>query len=83
MNYFNLDTQMAEKYVDEIFTQLDKNKSGCLEYSEFLMGTMNAKKVITEENIRSLFKSIDMNNDGFISKEELKLLLDEAVDGDL
>ena len=47
---------------------LDKNNNRCIEYSEFLMGTMNMTKKIKDDNIRKLFHEIDRNGDGFISE---------------
>lgn len=58
---FTIDEESAKKYVDEIFDSLDKNNNRCIEFSEFMMGTLNMSKRVKEDNIRKLFDEIDTN----------------------
>ena len=56
MNNFQLDENQAETYVNEIFDNLDRNKNGCIEYSEFLLGTVDMAAILEKKSITNLFK---------------------------
>lgn len=48
------------------------------------MGTMRVNKIINENNIEKIFKEMDVNEDGYISREEIKSMfydvcLDEEI----
>ena len=80
VNSFTIDQESAKKYVEEIFESLDKNNNRCIEFSEFMMGTLNMTKRVTEDNIQKLFCEIDRDKNGFISQEELKFLFNGFED---
>ena len=46
-----------------------------IEYSEFLLGTVNLARVVERKSIESLFNEIDKNGDGYIDCEELREVL--------
>ena len=51
---------------------MDMNKSGFIEYSEFLTAASNKDQLLCENNLEKAFKKIDRNNDGCVSKNEMK-----------
>ena len=51
---------------------VDINKSGEIDYSEFVMATINRKRLLTKQNLESTFKLFDIDGNGSISLEELK-----------
>lgn len=62
----------SEEDIDKMMREIDGDRNGTIEFSEFL--TMMASKmrvVDNEEEIQEAFKVFDMNADGFITIEEL------------
>ena len=66
----------------EEFSTLVKNISyigkGKLKYSQFLVAAMDRKKEINEEQLWMLFKLFDLDDNGKISVEELKYVLEKS-----
>merc|ERR1712187_1085358 len=58
---------------------LDSDGSGYIDYSEFLAATLDRRSLITEDVCRVAFRIFDLDNDGRITKAEIKQVL--AVDG--
>ena len=57
------------------FDSVDTDKSGKIDYTEFLAVTMEKKLYLKEEKLYAAFKLFDKNGDGCISAEELKKVL--------
>lgn len=57
--------------VEEIFRQIDVNKTNKVDFTEFLLATVNYKQDISEKELRQIFNSIDRDKSGFLSKEEV------------
>ena len=62
----------AKKEVNRIFKAIDVNNTGAIDFSEFLLATMNHKKLLSEERLTQVFKIFDQDNSGSISKQEIK-----------
>jgi len=78
---------LNEDEVDKLFDDVDSDKNGFIEYSEFIVATMNQKKNLSEEKLTAAFKLFDIDNNGTISPAELKDVLsssrqisDEAIE---
>jgi len=78
---------LDEDELDRLFDSVDIDKSGFIDYSEFIMATMNEKKNVSEDKLRSAFKIFDQDGNGTITHQEIKSVLgassaisDEAVD---
>jgi len=58
--------------VDDLLAKLDKNNSGFIEYSEFVLGTVNMQKMLSKNKLESAFKIFDKDGSGYITIEEFK-----------
>ena len=65
----------AEDEVDEIMEAVDKNHNGIIDYSEFVMATINREKLLNEQRLEMAFRIFDRDNSGQITKEDLKEIL--------
>ncbi len=79
---------LDEDQLEKLFASVDIDNSGFIDYSEFIMATMNEKKNISEEKLISAFKIFDKDNSGTISPDEIREVLggaaalsDEVVSG--
>ena len=50
----------------KIFDSVDIDKSGFIEYSEFLEASINEKQLLTDEKLLSAFKKFDKDGSGTI-----------------
>ena len=53
-------------------------KQGKIKYTDFLVATMDRKRVIDAELLFLSFKHFDIDNDGFINVEDLKMAIHNA-----
>ena len=63
---FNVDEE-----VDRIFKQLDVNNTGQIDFSEFLLATVDYKKGVHEKELRQIFSIIDKDKSGTLEREEV------------
>ena len=61
----------VEEEVDKIFSRLDVNNTGSIDFSEFLLATVDYKKDIQEKELRQLFNLIDKDKSGTIERAEV------------
>ena len=78
---------LNEDEIDKLFNDVDTDKSGSIDYSEFIVATMSSKKNMSEEKLTAAFKLFDTDGNGTISPEELKTVIsssgqisDETID---
>jgi calcium-dependent protein kinase len=78
---------LNEDEIDKLFFDVDTDKSGSIDYSEFIVATMSSKKNMSEEKLTAAFKLFDTDGNGTISPEELKTVIsssgqisDETID---
>lgn len=69
----------ARETAENVYKTIDFNNSGAINYSEFLLATVNTEKLLCSANLRSVFDSFDKDKSGQISAAELRELL--MVDG--
>jgi calcium-dependent protein kinase len=72
----------ANKEVDRIMKEADLDKSGTIDYNEFLIACSNRQKLLNKEKLEATFKMFDKDNDGSISAKEIRDVLGGAVGGD-
>jgi len=68
------------KDIEEIMKNLDTDKSGEIDYTEFIAATMEANLYLKEERLAAAFRMFDKDGDGKITAEELMEVL-EKEDG--
>ena len=73
----------TEEEIHSIMTRVDTDRSGYIDYSEFIAAAMDRKKLLSLERLETAFQAFDKDNNGKISAEELKLMLDSNVKFDL
>jgi len=73
---------ISEEQVDELFAKIDLDGNGTIDYTEFVMATINESNLCTEERLLAAFRMFDKDNSGSLSPEEIKevLCFDSTVD---
>lgn len=66
---------MAEEEVDRIMKYADTDGSGEIDYSEFVVATMDKRKLLSNEKLESAFNLFDKDGSGSISASEVKEVL--------
>ena len=69
---------MNEQELREIIKKLDADDNGRINYSEFLMVSMNREQLLTNERLEQAFKMFDKNGDNEVSVEELHSMFENA-----
>lgn len=70
--------QMSVEQIDSIFSKVDMDMSGAIDYNEFLLATINESKILSEKNLREAFNFMDRDSNGFITLEEIRDVLDQS-----
>lgn len=73
VNHFNM--KQHEKELAKIIKKIDQDKSGFIEYEEFVRAAINKKELLSEQNLLNAFKLFDKDGSGGITPNELKALL--------
>jgi calcium-dependent protein kinase len=68
-------SRFSKDDVENIMKRVDIDKSGFIEYQEFLAATLDIKKILTEDNLETAFRMFDKDCSGKISAEEIKIVL--------
>ena len=77
----NTKKNMNNDEIDLIFKGIDTNNSKKIEYTEFISAAFEQNKFKKEEKLINLFKMIDKDGTGKISKDEIKKILNnEDID---
>ena len=66
---------MAEDEVDKIMKLADFDGNGEIEYSEWVVATLDKQSLLTDEKLRTAFSIFDRDGGGTISAKELKEVL--------
>lgn len=56
----------------KLLTKIDSDRSGKIDYSEFINLTMERKKLLSRENLTITFRSLDLDNSGTLEIDELR-----------
>lgn len=65
-----------------MFAKIDLDGNGTIDYTEFVMATINESNLVTEERLKAAFRMFDKDGSGSLSPEEIKdvLCFDSTVD---
>eukprot|EP01132_Coremiostelium_polycephalum_P006139 gene6139-7648_t len=69
-----------ELVIKQLFKAFDKNKDGTLDFTELMSGLCILAKGTSEERLKLYFSFFDTNNTGYVTKEEMKLMLQHVYD---
>ena len=58
-----------------MFAQIDQDNSGLIEYSEFVMATINEKNMLSNEKLQQAFNMFDQDGSGSINADEIRQAL--------
>ena len=68
----------AEVEVERIMQNVDIDKNGHIDYSEFISATIDKRKLLSKERLKAAFAIFDRDNNGFISAQEVRAVLDHG-----
>ena len=54
---------------------VDADNNGCIDYSEFVMATLNKKNLLSEGRLKAAFDIFDKDHSGYIDASEIKMVL--------
>lgn len=58
--------------VEQIFSNMDADKNGMIEFEEFLIASINKNKLFNENSLKSAFEKFDFDKNGKIDTKEIK-----------
>lgn len=59
----------------EIFTRIDIDGSGFIDYTEFVAAAMDMEQMLSDKKLKRAFEMFDVDGSGVISAEEIKEVL--------
>jgi calcium-dependent protein kinase len=65
----------AELEAERIMKEVDLDKSGTIDYNEFVLASISQQKLINKEKLEATFKIFDKDGNGTISADEIKSVL--------
>jgi calcium-dependent protein kinase len=65
----------ATKEVERIMNEVDIDRSGTIDYNEFVMAATNRQNILNKEKLEATFKMFDKDGSGSISAEEIRSFL--------
>eukprot|EP00388_Colpodella_angusta_P021354 GDKJ01054083.1.p1 GENE.GDKJ01054083.1~~GDKJ01054083.1.p1 ORF type:complete len:483 (-),score=102.71 GDKJ01054083.1:877-2325(-) len=64
----------SEQDIDSLFHKADADNSGAIDYTEFLVATLNRNSMLSEKKLKAAFDTFDTDGSGKISSEELQAI---------
>ena len=66
---------MSDEEVEQMFNAVDTDKSGFIDYSEFVIAAMNERQLTSNDKLQAAFKMFDKDGSGIISADEIREVL--------
>ena len=66
---------MSDEEVEAMFNAVDTDRSGFIDYSEFVVAAMNERQLTSNDKLHAAFKMFDKDGSGIISADEIKEVL--------
>ena len=70
--YPGMDESQVQSTVTSIINKLDVDGSGQIDFTEFVVASMNQTNLLNAVKIKRAFEMFDIDNDGYIDRKELK-----------
>jgi calcium-dependent protein kinase len=80
-NKLNLD--IREKDIDELFVEIDVDRNGMINYTEFIASTISYPTHVKQEQVYEAFRAFDSNFDGLLTLDEFALIIRPQTQKDL
>lgn len=67
----DIESKLNERFFSlrNAYRQFDKNKNGAISETEFIEGLVELNVHLTEQQMRQVFKELDIENSGFLNFE--------------
>lgn len=75
-----LGLELSADDLDEVFDRSDLDKSGYLEYFEFVIATVEKSCLLSQNRLKAVFNIFDKKGEGYITTENLKQNLSKTID---
>ena len=69
------DLDLNKEDIQTIFDRLDRDFSGSINYSNFIIGTLDPVLIEDRALLDCLFKELDVLNEGFLTKESVQIAM--------
>jgi calcium-dependent protein kinase len=60
------------EYIDQIYNRIDVDNSGQIDYTEWVIATIDKDSLLTEDKLRTAFNMIDDDGSGTITSHEIR-----------
>ena len=80
VGYQQIYGENAAEEVEKLFYKVDMDGSGYIDYSEWVVATIDKQKLLTKEKLQSAFNLFDKNGGGTINANEVKEVLCSGQD---
>ncbi|KAL9261490.1 Calcium-dependent protein kinase 33-like protein [Drosera capensis] len=77
-----LGSRLSEGEIQQLMDAADVDKSGMIDYIEFITATMHQHRLEKEDNLFKVFLFFDKDNSGYITRDELKQAMAQYQMGD-
>ncbi|KAI9201295.1 hypothetical protein LWI28_021220 [Acer negundo] len=77
-----LGSKLTEAEIKQLMDAADVDQNGSIDYTEFITATMHRHKLEKEEHLYKAFQYFDIDNSGFITREELRQAMTQYGMGD-
>ncbi|XP_073285952.1 calcium-dependent protein kinase 29 [Primulina huaijiensis] len=77
-----LGSKLSETETEQLMEAADVDKNGTIDYIEFITATMHRHRLEKEEILYKAFKHFDVDNSGFITRDELRQAMTQYGMGD-
>ncbi|CAD8042862.1 unnamed protein product [Paramecium primaurelia] len=74
-----MDDETALQEVQKIMELVDMDGSGTIDYTEFIIASMDRRKAMQKEKLKEAFQIFDKDGNGFISELEIKEVLGPSL----
>ncbi|CAD8108836.1 unnamed protein product [Paramecium primaurelia] len=76
-----MDDETALQEVQKIMDLVDMDGSGTIDYTEFIIASMDRRKAVQKEKLKEAFQIFDKDGNGYISESEIKEVLGPSLTG--